>query len=55
MTQHDRIEIKPERNEFWPTAEDSLREGLRDIKAGRVYPIETLWDQTEVEKHSDFP
>lgn len=29
----------------WPTAEECLREGLRDIKAGRVYPIGTLWDR----------
>jgi len=33
-----------EKDEPWPTAEESLREGLRDIRAGRVYPIETLWD-----------
>jgi len=38
-----------EEDEPWPTAEDSLREGLRDIKAGRVYPIETLWDRVNAE------
>lgn len=38
-----------EEDEPWPTAEDSLREGLRDIKARRVYPIETLWDRVNAE------
>lgn len=23
---------------------ESLRRAIRDVKAGRVYPIETLWD-----------
>ncbi len=27
-----------------PNAKISLQEGLRDIKEGRVYPIDTLWD-----------
>lgn len=34
-----------EEDEPWATAEESLREGLRDMKAGRIYPIETLWDR----------
>lgn len=38
-----------EHDEPWPTAEESLRAGLRDVKAGRVYPIETLWDQVEAD------
>jgi hypothetical protein len=33
-----------EADEPWPTAAESLREGLRDAKAGRVQPIDTLWD-----------
>ena len=36
-------------DEPWPTAEACLREGLRDMKAGRVYPIETLWDRIGAE------
>jgi hypothetical protein len=31
----------------WPSASESLRAGLEDIKAGRVYPIETLWDDID--------
>jgi hypothetical protein len=38
-----------EEDEPWPTAEESLREGLRDMKAGRVYPIETLWDRVDAD------
>lgn len=38
-----------EEDEPWPTAEESLREGLRDVKAGRVYPIETLWERVNAE------
>jgi hypothetical protein len=38
-----------EEDEPWPTAEESLREGLRDIKAGRVYPIDTLWDRVNAD------
>lgn len=33
----------------WPNAEQSLRAGLRDMKAGRVYPIDTLWDEVEAD------
>ncbi len=33
-----------EEDEPWPTAEECLREALQDVKAGRVHPIETLWD-----------
>jgi hypothetical protein len=29
----------------WPSAEESLREGLRDMKAGHIYPIEGLWER----------
>jgi hypothetical protein len=38
-----------EEDEPWPSAEECLREGLRDLKAGRVYPIETLWDRLGAE------
>lgn len=27
-----------------PSAEESLREGLNDMLAGKTHPIETLWD-----------
>lgn len=33
-----------EEDEPWPSAAESFREGWRDIKAGRVQPIDTLWD-----------
>lgn len=33
-----------EKDESWPHAAESFREGWRDVKAGRVYPIDTLWD-----------
>lgn len=33
-----------EGDEPWPNAVKSFREGWRDVKAGRVHPIETLWD-----------
>lgn len=36
-------------DEPWPDAERSFREGWRDIKAGRTYPIETLWDGIDAE------
>lgn len=36
-------------DEPWPTAEESLRDGLRDMKAGRVYPIEGLWDRVRAD------
>lgn len=26
---------------------ESFREGWRDMKAGRTYPIDTLWDKVE--------
>lgn len=38
-----------EEEEPWPTAEESLREGLRDMRAGRVYPIEGLWDRVRAD------
>lgn len=33
-----------EEDEPWPSAAESFREGWRDVKAGRVHPVETLWD-----------
>ena len=33
-----------EEDESWPSAVDSFREGWRDVKAGRVHPVDTLWD-----------
>jgi hypothetical protein len=33
-----------EQDEPWPSAADSFREGWRDVKAGRVYSADTLWD-----------
>ena len=33
-----------EEDEPWPTAEESFREGWEDAKAGRVHPIEELWE-----------
>ena len=33
-----------EEDEPWPTAEESLREGWADVKAGRVHPIAELWE-----------
>lgn len=30
-----------------PSAEESFREGWRDMRAGRTYPIDTLWDRVE--------
>ena len=29
--------------------EESIRQGLRDIAAGRTYPISTLWDRVDAE------
>jgi hypothetical protein len=28
----------------WPSAAESFESGWQDIKAGRVHPIDTLWD-----------
>lgn len=36
-----------EEDEPWPSAEESLREGWDDVKAGRVHPIEELWEGIE--------
>ena len=33
-----------EEEEPWPTAVETLRDALEDMKAGRTYPIEKLWD-----------
>ena len=33
-----------EEDEPWPTAEETLRDALDDMKAGRTYPIEKIWD-----------
>lgn len=38
-----------EEDERWPTAEESFREGWRDVKAGRVHPVDTLWDGIDAE------
>ncbi len=38
-----------EADEPWPTAAESLIEGLRDAKAGRVQPIDTLWNGIDVD------
>lgn len=27
-----------------PSAEDSFRDGWRDVQQGKVYPVDTLWD-----------
>ncbi|HSO81916.1 hypothetical protein [Thiocapsa sp.] len=33
-----------EADEPWPSARESFREGWTDALAGRVSPVETLWD-----------
>ncbi len=33
-----------EEDEPWPNAADAFREGWRDVKAGRVHPVDTLWN-----------
>ncbi|AUB82282.1 hypothetical protein [Candidatus Thiodictyon syntrophicum] len=33
-----------EEDEPWPSAAESFRDGWRDIRAGRVQPVATLWD-----------
>ena len=33
----------------WPSAADSFRAGWRDVKAGRVHPVDTLWDGIDAE------
>jgi len=33
-----------EADEPWPTATESLQEGLNDLKAGRTNPVDHLWD-----------
>lgn len=38
-----------EQDALWPSAEESLREALRDVKAGRTYPVETLWNRVEAD------
>ena len=38
-----------EEDEPWPSAAESFREGWRDVKAGRVHPVDTLWDGIETE------
>jgi hypothetical protein len=38
-----------EEDEPWPTAAESFREGWRDVKAGRVRPVETLWDDIDAD------
>ena len=36
-----------EADEPWPSASESFREGWTDVLAGRVRPVETLWDGIE--------
>jgi hypothetical protein len=38
-----------EEDEPWPTAAESFLEGWRDVKAGRVRSVETLWDGLDAE------
>ena len=38
-----------EEEEPWPSATESFRDGWRDIKAGRVHPIDNLWDGVDAE------
>ena len=38
-----------EEDEPWPSAEETLRDALDDVKAGRTYPIEKLWDEIETD------
>lgn len=38
-----------EEDEPWPSAEQTLRDALDDVKAGRTYPIEKLWDEIEAD------
>lgn len=33
-----------EDDEPWPSAAESFREGWRDVQAGRLQPVDTLWD-----------
>ncbi len=33
-----------EEGEPWPSAAECFREGWRDVKAGRVRSVDTLWD-----------
>ncbi len=33
-----------EADEPWPSAAEAVRDGWRDLQAGRVRPVETLWD-----------
>ena len=32
-----------------PSATESFRQGWQDVKAGRVHPIETLWDGVDAD------
>lgn len=36
-----------EAEEPWPDAPESFREGWRDMRAGRLGRVETLWDDSE--------
>ncbi len=38
-----------EEDEPWPTAAESFREGWSDVKAGRVHPVDTLWDGVDAD------
>ncbi|MEO5333881.1 MAG: hypothetical protein H7839_17855 [Magnetococcus sp. YQC-5] len=35
--------------ELWPTPAESFRAGWRDVKAGRVHPIQNLWEGIHAE------
>ena len=38
-----------EEDEPWPTAADVLRDGWRDVQAGRSHAVDTLWDGIDAE------
>ncbi|MDQ7015806.1 MAG: hypothetical protein Q9N68_05445 [Gammaproteobacteria bacterium] len=38
-----------EADEPWPTAVESLQDGLSDLKAGRIEPVDNLWAGVNVE------
>lgn len=34
----------------WPDAEEEFRCGWKDIKEGRIHPIDTLWDGIDADR-----
>jgi len=38
-----------EADEPWPTAAESLHEGVNDLKAGRTQPMASLWDSVNAD------